>query len=180
MAFNPRSQNRIIQKSSQKLDYAMKQTPFRILGLALLASSLIAHAQVYQWKDANGKTIVSDTPPPGGVKASRSFGGSPSMSIEKPAATSDANAPKSMADKDADFKKRQQDNKLKSELKAKDEEFAKEKQQFCEQARRQIATMEAKGPVATVNEKGEQQLMNADQRMEEIERVRKQMAENCK
>ena len=67
-----------------------------------------------------------------------------------------------------------------SELKAKDEEFAKVKQQFCDQARRQIATMEAKGPVATVNEKGEQQLMNADQRMEEIERVRKQMAENCK
>ncbi|WP_190285758.1 DUF4124 domain-containing protein [Montanilutibacter psychrotolerans] len=39
------------------------------LAIPLLLAAGLAHAQVYKWKDANGRTIYSDTPPPNQVEA---------------------------------------------------------------------------------------------------------------
>lgn len=42
---------------------------FPVLAIPLLLAAGLAQAQVYKWKDANGRTIYSDTPPPNQVEA---------------------------------------------------------------------------------------------------------------
>ena len=44
-------------------------TNYKIIGLALLLASGVAHAQIYRWVDAQGRVNFSNTPPPSGVKA---------------------------------------------------------------------------------------------------------------
>ena len=48
------------------------------------------------------------------------------------------------------------------------------------QAVRNLSALESNQPMATVDEKGERQLMEASQRDQEIERARRFMAESCK
>lgn len=48
---------------------------------ALLLAAGAAHAQIYQWKDENGKTVISDKPPTGKVQQSKT------LSAESPAPT---------------------------------------------------------------------------------------------
>lgn len=54
-----------------------------ILCLALLSASV--SAQAYRWVDANGRTIISDTPPPGKAKAvTRVSEGTPANTDDMP------------------------------------------------------------------------------------------------
>lgn len=49
----------------------------RLLGVALLVLALpVAAGELYQWKDANGVTHYSDSPPPGGEYENRIIGNS--------------------------------------------------------------------------------------------------------
>ncbi|MDR1368072.1 MAG: DUF4124 domain-containing protein, partial [Candidatus Accumulibacter sp.] len=68
---------------------------------ALLVSTL-TQAQIYQWKDQNGKTIISDKPP-ADAQAQRKDGGSAASS------NSPASEQKSMAEQDIEFRKRRKD-----------------------------------------------------------------------
>jgi len=161
----------------------MRTTLISVLVFASTAAVISAHAETYQWKDASGRTVVSDTPPPGSAKVERMLGGAPQgvtqvqeseKTSEKPA------APQTTAEKDMAFKKRQQEAKEKAEQAAKEQAAARDKQENCERARRNVAALEANQPVATFDEKGERQLLNAEQRQQEIERARRFMSESCK
>lgn len=151
------------------------------LGIASTAAIVTAHAQTYQWKDSNGRTVISDTPPPGTAKAPRTLGGLPPAVVEsaKPAEKL-TDAPKSTAEKDLEFKKRQQESKEKADKDAKEQTAAAEKRENCDRARRNLAALESNEPFATLDEKGERQLMDASQRDQEMERARRFMAESCK
>ncbi len=48
---------------------ALPRSPFLLAGLLLVANAGAQSTQVYQWKDANGVTHYSDSPPPPGAKA---------------------------------------------------------------------------------------------------------------
>ncbi|QKV56827.1 MAG: DUF4124 domain-containing protein [Dechloromonas sp.] len=65
------------------------------------ATALTAHAQTYQWKDSSGRTVISDTPPPGSARDARGIGLSPppSSSAPKAEAAKAADAPKTTAEK---------------------------------------------------------------------------------
>ena len=56
-----------------------------VVATALSSLGSSAHAETFQWKDSNGQTIISDTPPPATAKNRRSIGGQqPSVVSEKP------------------------------------------------------------------------------------------------
>ena len=161
----------------------MKLALIFALGITSTAAFVSAHAQIYQWKDHNGRTVISDSPPPGTAKATRAIGEAPPATgfVETPApGEKKAEAPKTTAEKDLDFKKRQQEAKEKADKAEKEQVAAREKQENCERARRNLAAMEANLPVATLDEKGERQIMNASQRDQEMERARRFVAESCK
>jgi len=158
----------------------MKSALILTLGIAAATTLLPVHAQTYQWKDSNGRTIISDTPQPGAGKAARVIGGStPSFSSEKPAEKT-AEAPKTTAEKDLEFKKRQQEAREKADKEAKEQKAAADKQENCERARRNLAALESKQPMVMPDEKGERKYMDDSQRQQEMERARQFMAGSCK
>ena len=96
-------------------------------------------------------------------------------SEQKPAektADKPADADKTMAEKDLEFKKRQQEAREKADKEATERKAAADKKENCARARSNLAAMESKQPVATFNSKGERQLMDDTQRQKEIARSR--------
>ena len=161
----------------------MKTALIFALGVASTAVLIPVHAQTYQWKDSSGRTVISDTPQPGAAaKAARMIGGQqPSFSKEEPKPVDkSAAAPKTTAEKDMEFKKRQLEAKEKAEKEAKEQKAAADKAENCERARRNLAGLESNQPFASLNEKGERQVMDNSQREQEINRARQFLAESCK
>lgn len=146
-----------------------------------VAFSLV-HAQTYQWKDSSGQTVISDVPPPPNVKGRRALGANqPSVVSEKPAeGAKTADAPKTVAEKDMEFKKRQQEAKEKADKQAKEQAAEADRRQNCERARGTVAALEANQPVSTYDDQGQRKLMDSAQREQELERARRFMAESCK
>ncbi|MGE5470538.1 MAG: DUF4124 domain-containing protein [Bacteroidota bacterium] len=147
------------------------------LALVVAATTTIssAHAQTYQWKDSKGKTVISDTPPPGSAKPMQTLGSSPTPSAEKA-----PEAAKTAAEKDMEFKKRQQDARDKADKEAKEQSAAAEKRENCERARRNLAALESAQPLATLDAYGQRKTMDNSQREQEMERARQFMADSCK
>lgn len=148
--------------------------------LVAAALPVTTSAQVYEWKDSNGRTVISDTPPPGGAKNTRSIASNPPPSKATPAADGAAAAPKTTAEKDMEFKKRQQEAKEKADKAAKEQAAAAERKDSCDRARRQLAALESGVRISTSDEKGERRFMEDAERQQEIERARKFVADTCK
>lgn len=160
----------------------MKTTSTALLCLTSLLLALPASAQVYQWKDASGRTVVSDTPPPGNVKPSQSMGRSPANAVQ-PAPVKEGAAPAapaSTAERDLDFKKRQKENQEKADKAAKEQTANAESQENCKRARQSLTTLESGQRMTTTNEKGEREFMDDSQRQAEIARARKIADDSCK
>ena len=159
----------------------MKTALIFALGIASTAAIISAHAETYQWKDGSGRTVISDTAPPRTTKSPRAVGTAQTYAEEgeKPAEKL-AETPKTNAEKDLEFKKRQQEAKEKADKDAKEQTALAEKRENCERARRNLAALESNQPMATLNDKGERQLMDTSQRDQEMERARRFMAETCK
>lgn len=157
------------------------------LATALSSLGIIAYAETFQWKDSSGQTVISDTPPPSTAKNRRSIGGQlPSVVsekvAEKPADGAKAAAvaaPKSTAEKDLEFKKRQQEAKEKADKQAKQETAAAEKRENCERARRSLTALENNQPMVTLDENGQRKVMDTTLRQQEIERAQRVIAETC-
>ena len=157
----------------------MKNTLIFSLGIALTVTLSNATAETYQWKDSTGRTVVSDTPPPGTAKESlRTIGSNAPKAAA--AAAKPAEAPKTMAEKDLDFKKRQQESAEKAGKDAKEAANADAKRDNCERARKQLALLESGQRIATTDEKGERRMMEDAEREQEIARAQKFVSESCK
>lgn len=159
------------------------------LSSALLICCGSAQAQTYQWKDASGKTIISDTPPPSNVQKKRSVGvQQPKLTTGTPASETDENntekegssaaqpsTPATMAEKDLEFRKRQQEAKEKADKEAKEAAAARDRRDNCDRARANYRMLQSDIPVV-VGDKD----MSQKQRQQEMERTRRIMQESCK
>ncbi len=155
---------------------------------AALLSALIAcsaaHAQIYQYKDSTGTTVYSDQPPPSSVKPRvvKSQSGSQKEADSRTDATKPAGAPatpKTAADREMEFAKRQKERQTQAEKDQKDAAAAAERKDNCERAQRQLQALESGARVAIVDANGERSFLDDDQRSREIERNRKVASENC-
>lgn len=139
--------------------------PARLVSLALVALALAApvSAALYKWVDENGRTVYSDQPPAGNIK-SEIVGGAP------PPANPDA--AKELANKEAEFRKRQTDkaDEAKKADKAKTE--AQKLAAFCAQTRAQASALRrADVAMYRFNEKGERVVLDEAARRAEAERL---------
>lgn len=159
----------------------MKNLKFFALIIASTATVLSATAQTYQWKDSSGRTVISDTPPPGSAKEStRTIGGKVPGANAAPAAGKAPETPKTFAEKDMDFKKRQQETSEKAEKSEKEKAAAADKRENCDRAQKQLALLESGQRIATTDDKGERQIMEDAERDKEMERARRFVSESCK
>ena len=157
----------------------MKPTIVFSLFLLCTVAALPVQAQTYQWKDSSGRTVISDSPPPGANKSTRTMGGAAPVEAKQASDTA-ASEPKSTAEKDLDFKKRQQEAKEKAEKTAKEQTATAEKAENCRRAQSNLTALEAGQPMATIDASGQRVVMDAGAREQELAHTRRVVAEACK
>jgi hypothetical protein len=135
--------------------------------------ALPVQAQVYKWKDAQGRTVISDTPPPGAARETQAV---PAAKPD-PAAT---DSQKSWAEKDMELKKRLQEQKDAAAKAEKEKAEAAQRAENCKRAKQQQALLESGERIAHRNLNGEREYITDQQRQDEIERARQAVQEWCK
>jgi len=143
-----------------------------VLTAALLCIVAAAQAQIYKWQDQNNRTVISDRPPTGVVRKPQT------IEAEAPPAAADAG--KTMADREMDFRKRQKESVERNEKAEKEQRLTAQRQEDCDAARRSLQAMESGERVAMRDARGERYFLDDSQRQQEIARIRQTVQSNCK
>jgi hypothetical protein len=161
----------------------------RTLATALLwtvALSLpVAASAQWMWKDDSGHTVISDQPPPTNIPQSRIMRTPSGRSMGEPAPApasdaQDAGKPKTLADQDLEFKKRQKE--LADASKKQQEEAAKaqENQQRCAALRASLSTLQSGVRIARTDDQGQRYFVDDSQRQTETQKVQSDISGSCK
>lgn len=142
-----------------------------VLLLLCLCIPLAAAAEIYKWTDGSGQIHYSDQPPPDQAQVIKA---APVPSPEAGAAQ------RALAEKDLAFKKRQEDAAKAKEKADADAQAARIKQEDCERARRNLATMDQSGPIYTGGAYGQRNYITDQQRADARADAEKFIAENCR
>ncbi|MDR2366169.1 MAG: DUF4124 domain-containing protein [Zoogloeaceae bacterium] len=137
--------------------------------LLSLAAFSVAQADVYKWKDAQGRTIISDTPQPG------------KKAVTTPSAAPDqtGDAQKTLDDQELEFRKRQEEREAAEKKQNEETAAAARKTEACERSRSNLDMLESGTRIMRPNAQGKPEYINDQQRQAEIERVRENMQRNC-
>ena len=156
------------------------------LSLALCLA-LPASAQMYKWVDANGKVQYSDKPPPSNVKTEKLREASrapspPAANEAKDEAAKDAAKaePKTPAEREQAFRKRQAEASKAQEKQAQEEANARSRAEYCQRAKDNLANLELGGRQTTVNAKGERAFLSDEQIAQATAKARQEVASACK
>ncbi len=148
---------------------------------AALAFASGASAQLYKWKDANGRIRYGDTPPPG-ADAKQIRGAS---SYATPAAP-DAGAKNDKGEKEEKpltpeqaFEKRQKERADAEQKAAKERADAEQKRTNCDLAQAQLRTLQSGQRISTTNAAGERVFLDEGQIAAETARAQKSVADWC-
>jgi hypothetical protein len=134
-----------------------------LAAVAALALAAPAAAALYKWVDANGRTVYSDQPPPVHIKAEL-IGGAP------PPANPDA--VKDMANREAEFRKRQGDKQEDAKKVEKARADTQKLATYCAQVRTQAEGLRrADVTMYRLNEKGERVVLDEAARMAEADKL---------
>jgi len=145
----------------------------RAIALIVLLLPLAAVAQVYTWKDANGKIHYSDQPPPDQGTRSRVVNVDNSDTADVPAAQKAAADRRLEANKDAKEKKEAAEKAAKQ--RAEDEQRQKE----CERARLSVQGLESGQIRYRMGANGEREALEDSAREAEIANARRVMDAAC-
>ena len=161
-----------------------------VIAIALFAA-LPALAQIYSWKDKDGKVHYGDTPPSTGevnqIRGAPAAKPAPAPAPEStgaPGATDTPTAqepsrPPTLAEREQAFRERRA---AEAEAQAKAAEEATrdaERERFCEQARNQLGALESGQRVSRFNAAGEREFLDDAARSAEVARLQQQVAEHC-
>ena len=139
------------------------------IALALLLVAPLACAQVYKWTDAHGTIHYSESPPPTGTKYSQvsvNTGTAAPAGSDTPAAASGNNSSASSS---------QNSN---AAPQAPVEDTPENRAKLCSSLKANIGTLQGSGPVV-MNNGGQQQLLNADQRKQQLDASQSQYSQYC-
>ncbi len=154
----------------------MKRIFLMAVALAFTGAAL---AQQYKWTDDKGRTQYGDVPPPG-VNATR-LKGPPAPSSPPPLpAAAGAKGPLTAAERDAAFRKRQEEAQKareQQELAARDGQAKKEN---CARAQDHVRTIESGQRLSRTDSKGERQYLDDSQVAQELAKARQAAQEWCK
>lgn len=159
-----------------------------------LLVALPAAAEIYQWRDAQGRVHYSDTPPAGEnattlrpaatpavqPDAVEQAGKDVSTATEVDRAAAEAARPKTLAERELEFRQRRA---AAAEARAKAEQKRQrstERQRDCEQARNQLTALESGQRLARFNRDGEREVLDDAGRVDELARTRRFVESACK
>ena len=162
--------------------------PRRLAGLgmaalACLVLSLPAQAQ-WKWRDSRGQIHVSDIPPPRDVPDKDVLQRPDPAAVRKApppvAAPSAAAAAKPSMDPELEERKRKAEQDQAAREKAEDKKSQAARNENCQRAREQLATMDSGMRVVRVRPDGEREYLSDEQRASEAQRARAAIASDCR
>lgn len=154
----------------------MTRTRLFVASVCLLLS-MSAQAQVYEWRDAEGRVMYSDRPPPG-VDARLVRSGA-RAAPPAPEAAPEADRPKTLADQALEFRRRRESAAAEeAERKQKADQQA-EIDAACQQTRNHLAALESGARISRFNSAGEREFLSDADRQTEIQRAREQLKQHC-
>lgn len=155
----------------------------RILLLFVMILPMLANAEIYKWKDKDGKMRYSDVPPPSNMKTESLYGkkiprptGQPPLAPVEGDATVEANKQKAIdkaggkevvkgtpLTKEEAAAKRSNDAEEKKKIDEANAEQQKFKQESCKAAQANLRNYQSGGRIVKTNEQGEREyLADAD------------------
>jgi hypothetical protein len=140
------------------------------IALVLLLVAPLATAQVYKWTDAQGTTHYSETPPPTGTKYNQV---QVNTGSEAPADAS-GNNPSSSSSSDASST-----SSTNSSPSQPVPDTPENRTKLCTSLKTNIGTLQGSGPVVMQGTGGQQQLLNADQRKQQLDASQSQYQQYC-
>ena len=152
----------------------------------------------WAWKDTNGRVVYSDRPPPSDVKAASILRQPSTQAAANPGPSSalpddaakpldakgadakkDPGAPKTVAEREMEFRKRQQE-RADGERKAADEQAKNAARTAeCERARGYLKSLEDGVRITRTDASGNREFLDDAQRATEMERTRKIIQGTC-
>ena len=145
--------------------------------IAMLLASTAA-GQILECVDAKGRKEFAQTCPPGTVKETKLKGGVPTSS---PGSGASAPAAKTLAERDADFRKRNLERQESETKAAKDQADSKDAQRNCDDARSQLKALQEGHRIARTDPKtGELTFLEDAKRPAEIATAQKAVESWCK
>jgi len=163
-----------------------------LVGAAILLLAAQSALAQWKWKDAQGQTHVSDTPPPRevldkdilqrpnqGPKRIAQSSTSPSTSASAGATgASAASSPK--VDAELEARKAKADAEQKARAKAEEDKLAAQRAENCQRARQQVTTLQSGQRIARLNAKGEREVLDDQARGQELQAAQRVVASDCK
>jgi len=149
---------------------------YSLLLLAAVAMSAPALAQ-YSWIDDHGTRVFSDRPPPPGTPASRVLKAPRGVTSTEaaPAETAKPAAP-TLADRDADFRKRAAERDADERKAAEDARRTADNAAQCAAARRSETALTSGARITDVDDKGERVVVTDDEKARRLAQVRRVLA----
>jgi hypothetical protein len=152
-----------------------------------LCLALPASAQMYKWVDSEGKVQYSDKPPPSNVKTEKlrapASASAPAASEGKGKGETPKDAakagPKTAAEQEQAFRKRQLDAAKTQEEEAKKQAEARDRAENCKRAKAALANLTLGGRQMRIDEKGERVFLDDQQIVQETARAREEAAAMC-
>lgn len=176
----------------------------RVLAAALLVASTTTGAAPWQWRDAQGRMVFSDRPPPNDVRAAQIVRSPTPAAAPAPAGDAAAKAPNGAAsspstppsippavtpaaapaaptwiERERAFRTRQAE-RAEEEAKAREEsERLAGAERACDELRQSIRTLESGLRVVSVNASGEAETLDDAQRGRRLKSARVDLERNC-
>lgn len=150
-----------------------------LAALALTVSTGV-QAQLYHYKDASGKMVYSDTPPPPGTPPANILK-APKVNQASPApapAGDDKAAPKSTAEREADYKKRQAEGDKKAKEDAQKVQADAARQQACQSAQSNLAALQSGQRMRKFDTDGSSRFIDDNERAADVQKAQKIMGDN--
>ncbi len=154
----------------------------------------------WAWKDGNGRTVYSDRPPPSDIKSANIVrqpitqplarpspeiaplddAGKPSESKNPDTKNAPAsNAPKTVAEREMDFRKRQQERADGEKKAAEEQTKSATKTAECDRARGYMKSLDDGVRITRTDASGNREFLNDEQRAAEADRTRKIIQSAC-
>lgn len=162
-------------------------TCWRLALLAVALNALPSWAQ-WQWTDATGRKVFSDTAPPAHIpdSAIQRRPGEPRKTQASATATpaaSEQTATNPAGERKAaelEAKKKQAEDAEKAKQKAEEQKAAQAKAENCQRAQRALASLNTESRVTTVNAQGERVIMDETLRNAEKARLQQIVQQSCR
>jgi len=160
------------------------------LGLAAMACLLMstpAEAQ-WKWRDSRGQIHISDIPPPRDVAdkdvlqrpAALVHKAAPAPAVPASAAAATPVPGKAPVDAELEERKRKAEQEQAARQKADDKKVKAARNENCQRAREQLATMDSGMRIMRVKPDGEREYLSDEQRASESQRARDVIASECR